>query len=606
MNRLLRQHPAVQMLILLFISILIVSFLPRGAEAGTLENMLPEHSPANGKHELYESWPVDAYYFDEDYGLSGWYVKYVNMGISAIFQGLALAVKLGIYLHQLFTEMPFYDDLSNLFAKFADKLSDKVFSALLQVVYVFLSLWTLLKMFSRNRAQTAKDIGYFLIVLALAGWMINHIGTVYDKAYEWVDAVKQEVAEAGSDADGEEETDQKASVIIGNQVWRNLVITFWQFGEFGDAMSKNAKLSPDSKDQIANNTVGILSSSDERREEIVEDWAAGENPRYEMMSSDKAFLGRVVVVFLAVPTILMFLILFVSLSAGSTFYLIAFLLLGAALPFVALLALFTGGRGKWVVVNWVKAMGGAAGYAVWVTFLLTLYLLASTDLFGLSEEYGFLIGGIVPQLILIFLAWKFRKKLLDLLKAPMRQTQNFVEKLKEENPQRVQDKQNEAEQRAHGGYRGQEDGYQQHAAGGKGTSRKYLQDVLSNNAANVVDKGAQKLTNRLFPDDNNTSETQDTPDLFVFSGGKVKTPTGLRGRNGIISNGHFYEMTDNSKLNLFPKGVRSLQKPNLDRVKKGASLVLAAKSGGTSKVLQKGGKLVARRVVSHGVKRMVR
>ena len=125
-----------------------------------------------------------------------------------------------------------------------------------------------------------------------------------------------------------------------------------------------------------------------------------------------------------------------------------FLITSAMAPFVFLFGVLPG-VGVFAVFNWIKEWLKTGLYGIVAAFLVSMYMLLSTKMWSFVDEYGWLLGGLVPQLLLVgVLAWKpVRDRVIQFFKAPFGAPGHVIRNIPAQPFKVVQEKTGESVQR---------------------------------------------------------------------------------------------------------------------------------------------------------------
>ncbi|MFS8514495.1 MAG: hypothetical protein LOD87_12375, partial [Planifilum fulgidum] len=117
-------------------------------------------------------------------------------------------------------------------------------------------------------------------------------------------------------------------------------------------------------------------------------------------------------------------------------------------PFVFLFGVLPG-AGVFAVFNWIKEWLKTGLYGIVAAFLVSMYMLLSTKMWSFVDEYGWLLGGLVPQLLLVgVLAWKpVRDRVIQFFKAPFGAPGHVIRNIPAQPFKVVQEKTGESVQR---------------------------------------------------------------------------------------------------------------------------------------------------------------
>ena len=560
-------------LLLLFLLV----FLPQPAFAeSALDNMLPDHSPANDpENELYEQFDIEAYHFDGYYpGGVGLIQETLNFMFGWGMVMVALMVKMGIYLYQLGYKIPGFNTLAGAVSDLVEQLGDTFFDALLHAGFTIMGVYILFELVRRRYADSMKEVGKSLLLLSLASLLFNNMYTVFTQVDDFSSKAGDEIVlgmnSVNKKEDEEEEVStepgKEAMVETSNQIWRNFVIIPWQLGEFGKTMKDpNAKIGPKSKDPIARQTYKMLNEKKPKnRSDYTEVLVKGDenaivdflkdvplvggkveqlekqfknvfgtkkkkkSPVYSSMTGWGGLMSRGTLTFFAFIGALIFIPLLLVLSLFVAGYSIGFLLLGGLAAFVFLYALWPKG-GIWSIVNWFQQWLGAGLYKIVAVFLLSLYLLISTQLYSIFRGWGW-FGSIVIQIaLLVILIWK-HKKVFQILKRPVTQARNFTQNLNRQTPKEIQ---NRAEMWARDKAKATEELAMKGAGVGIRSGKAmyqggkaYLQSYLAGSSGSK-----QRPPRYAEPTRNNNTKWQETPDGLYRRGGAPQgsAPRGMIG-----------------------------------------------------------------------------
>ncbi|MFD1435210.1 hypothetical protein ACFQ5F_09895 [Kroppenstedtia eburnea] len=471
---------------LLLLFLLVLTPEPVFADSA-LDNMLPSHSPANDpENELYEQFDIEAYHFDGYYpGGVGLIQETLNFMFGWGMVMVALTVKMGIYLYQLGYKIPGFKTLARAVSDLVEQLGGTFFDALLHAGFTIMGVYILFELIRRRYADSMKEVGKSLLLLSLASLLFNNMYTVFTQVDDFSSKAGDEIVlgmNSVNKKEGEEgeevstEPGKEAMVETSNQIWRNFVIIPWQLGEFGETMKDpNAKISPKSKDPIAQQTYKMLNEKDPKKrndytealvkvdenaivsflkdiplvggkvEELEKHFknVFGTKKKkdasvYSSMTGWGGLMSRGTITFFAFIGVVIFIPLLLVLSLFVAGYSIGFLLLGGLAAFIFLYALWPKG-GIWSIVNWFQQWLGAGLYKIVAVFLLSLYLLLSTKLYTIFRGWGW-FGSVVIQIALLILIIVKHKKVFQILKRPMTQARNFTQNLNRQTPKEIQNR----------------------------------------------------------------------------------------------------------------------------------------------------------------------
>lgn len=439
-------------LALLLFSLLCVPAVS-AADDSAVENMFPNRSPVDGENELYEQFSLDSYYFDDNYGFTEVFREAWNGLWGMAFVVEVAFLKLVIYISQLIMVLKIFDPLASLVSDQVQKLGGSFFSTVLDGLLIIMSTWIFIQLFRRRIAQTAKEVAWAILVLAIGTSFFANLYTYMTNVHGFTQTVSGQILlQAMETANGREiatdEPEKAGQIQAGNKIWENYAIIPWQLATFGKAMKPGSEISPNSPDQIARDSYLLLSATEEERENLVESWTEGDNPRYPSMTSWSGLIGRTAVTFLNGIAILIFGFFYLILSLFVFVTKILFLITSAMAPFVFLFGVLPG-AGVFAVFNWIKEWLKTGLYGIVAAFLVSMYMLLSTKMWSFVDEYGWLLGGLVPQLLLVgVLAWKpVRDRVIQFFKAPFGAPGHVIRNIPAQPFQVVQEKTGESVQR---------------------------------------------------------------------------------------------------------------------------------------------------------------
>lgn len=398
--------------------------IARAAEDSAVENMFPSRSPVDGENELYELFNLDSYFFDDNYGFTEVFREAWNGLWGMAFVVEMAFLKMVIYISQLVMVLKIFDPLASLVSDQVQKLGDSFFGTVLDGLLIIMSTWILIQLFRRRIAQTAKDVAWAVLVLAIGTSFFANLYTYMTNVHGFTQTVSgqlllQAMETANGQAIATDEPEKAGQIQAGNKIWENYAIIPWQLATFGKAMKPGSEISPDSPDPIARDTYLLLSATEEEREKLVKSWTEGDQPRYPSMTSWSGLIGRTAVTFLNGLAILIFGFFYLILSLFVFVTKMLFLITSAMAPFVFLFAVLPG-AGIFAVFNWIKEWLKTGLYGIVAAFLVSMYMLLSTKMWSFINDYGWFLGGLVPQLLLVgVLAWKpVRDRVIQFFKAP--------------------------------------------------------------------------------------------------------------------------------------------------------------------------------------------
>ncbi|MGI6127330.1 MAG: hypothetical protein ACOYEF_10200 [Planifilum sp.] len=439
------------------LALLLLSFLGAptvlAAEDSAVENMFPSRSPVDGENELYEQFNLDSYYFDDNYGFTEVFREAWNSLWGMAFVVEMAFLKLVIYISQLIMVLKIFDPLASLVSDQVQKLGSSVFGTILDGLLIIMSTWIFIQLFRRRIAQTAKEVAWAILVLAIGTSFFANLYTYMTNVHGFTQAVSgqlllQAMETANGRAIATDEPEKAGQIQAGNKIWENYAIIPWQLATFGKAMKPGSEISPDSPDPIARDTYLLLSATEKERENLVKSWTEGDNPRYPSMTSWSGLIGRTAVTFLNGVAILIFGFFYLILSLFVFVTKMLFLITSAMAPFVFLFGVLPG-AGVFAVFNWIKEWLKTGLYGIVAAFLVSMYMLLSTKMWSFVDDYGWLLGGLVPQLLLVgVLAWKpVRDRVIQFFKAPFGAPGHVIRNIPAQPFQVVQEKTGESVQR---------------------------------------------------------------------------------------------------------------------------------------------------------------
>ena len=175
-----------------------------------------------------------------------------------------------------------FDPLASLVSDQVQKLGSSVFGTILDGLLIIMSTWIFIQLFRRRIAQTAKEVAWAILVLAIGTSFFANLYTYMTNVHGFTQAVSgqlllQAMETANGRAIATDEPEKAGQIQAGNKIWENYAIIPRQLILRKGDETRLGDL-PHSPDPIARDTYLLLSATEKERENLVKSWTEVKSP----------------------------------------------------------------------------------------------------------------------------------------------------------------------------------------------------------------------------------------------------------------------------------------------------------------------------------------